>query len=99
MTLHLHCKLYLTHELWDDPVKHRSLVSKAMLPGAQSPEVFCSLWHHVCVQLNDYSPQRIAVSIDVQKYYRVLDGAGRKQARCSDAQRAVPRVANSLKNK
>jgi hypothetical protein len=34
----------LAHELWDDPVERRALEAKALLAGAQCPEVLDGLW-------------------------------------------------------
>lgn len=35
--------VYLAHESWDDPVEAGALVTKTLLPSAQSTEVLCKI--------------------------------------------------------
>lgn len=48
----------LAHEVRNHTVEGGALVAEALLSGAQSTEVFASLWSNICAQLNNDTAQR-----------------------------------------
>lgn len=56
----------LNHELLDDSVESRSLVTKALLPSAQSTEVFSGLGHCLPIETNHDSSQFFVAVCDIK---------------------------------
>lgn len=57
----------LEHELGDNTVERRTLVTKALLASAESAEVLSSLGNNVVVELELNATKRLAVSSNVEK--------------------------------
>ena len=51
---------YLAHEVRDNAVKGAILVAEALLVGAQSPEVFCSLGYNITTKKHDQGGGNVA---------------------------------------
>lgn len=51
----------LAHEVRNHTVEGGALVAEALLSGAESAEVFASLWSYICAQLNNDPSQRAIV--------------------------------------
>lgn len=56
----------LDHELFDDTVKSRALVSKTFLARGQFAEVLCSLGHGFPVKAHDDSSERLIAVSDIE---------------------------------
>ena len=56
----------LDHEFRDNSMELGALVAKTFLPCAQSPEVFCSLWNNLVVELELNPAKWAAVHINVE---------------------------------
>lgn len=64
----------LAHEVGNHTVEGGALVSEALLSGAESTEVFASLWSYICAQLNHDTSQRGVVGGQVEKATRQTHG-------------------------
>lgn len=51
----------LAHEVRNHTVECGTLVAKALLSGAESAEVFTSLWSYICAQLDNDTSQRLVI--------------------------------------
>jgi len=58
----------LAHEVWDDTMERAALEAKALLSGAQSTEVLCSLGDYVGTQLHDDLANRLTAGCHVKEY-------------------------------
>jgi hypothetical protein len=56
----------LDHELLDDAVEGRALVTEALLASGQSPEVLGRLGHRLAVETHDNAAERLIAMRDVE---------------------------------
>ncbi len=57
----------LNHELLNDSMESRSLVSEALLASAESTEVLCGFWDGLAIETNDNSSQGLITVLDVKE--------------------------------
>lgn len=70
----------LTHKLRDDAVECGSLVTEAVLTGAQRSEVLGSSWNNFGVELEGYPAERLVIGSNVEENRRVVVGGRRPAA-------------------
>jgi len=58
----------LQHEVGNDPMEHASLVTEALLAGAQGTEVFRRLGHDVRPQFHDDTTKGTAIGCHIKEY-------------------------------
>lgn len=64
----------LAHEVRNHTMECGTLVAKAFLSGAESAEVFASLWSYICAQLDNDTSQRLVIGGKVEKATRQTHG-------------------------
>jgi len=58
----------LAHELGNHAMEDRSLVSEALLPGAEGPEILGGIRHHIAAQLHGDPAKLLTASRQVEEH-------------------------------